>query len=77
MSVICDGKTNVHAFNVINCELGTVMTNDLDFVVALSELQAMIIELLTSFCLSLLQNGQLQQRLDNVQRDFIIFNREK
>lgn len=23
------------------------------------------------------QNGQLQQRLDNVQRDFIIFNREK
>lgn len=28
-------------------------------------------------CLSLLQNGQLQQRLDNVQRDFIVFNREK
>lgn len=24
-----------------------------------------------------LQNGQLQQRLDNVQRDFIVFNRER
>lgn len=24
-----------------------------------------------------LQNGQLQQRLENVQRDFIVFNRER
>lgn len=27
--------------------------------------------------LSFPQNGQLQQRLDNVQKDFIVFNREK
>ena len=28
-------------------------------------------------CSLIPQNGQLQQRLDNVERDFIIFNREK
>lgn len=54
--------------------MGLIRTED--FVVALWGLPAAEF---MKFCvlLSPLQNGQLQQRLDNVHRDFIVFNREK
>lgn len=48
-----------------------------DFIVASSQLPVVSHSWFFFLHLSLPQNGQLQQRLDNVQRDFIVFNREK
>lgn len=60
----------------MNLLLGITMTNDYNLLFFWNCQQGLLNDDVV-FCLSLLQNGQLQQRLDNVQRDFIIFNREK